>query len=72
MREIYSIHCVTNVGDYDAYVGQKLNGVMVGKIFVFEDDFGRVLYVVSDTNGQPLREYINCPVVIDYHDKEEV
>lgn len=70
MREIYSIHCVTNVGDGDhATVGQKLNGVIVTKIAEYSFD-GNFTYDALDADGHAVRSYINCPVVIDYYEKE--
>ena len=70
MRKIRTIRCITASGKWhELKIKDKVNGLMVTQILdkSLETPEGMyIAYIAVDENEMLIREYINCPVVVDY------
>ena len=63
---IKSIHCVTKEGTGDYLrIGDSIDGFIVSAFKHWADEAGYG-YKAVDKTGKIIREYCNCPVVVDY------
>jgi hypothetical protein len=75
MRKIKSIECITSQGiGHRITEGDTINDLIVAKILdrslqTQVDMY--ICYVAVDEHGNLIREYINCPIIVDYYEIDE-
>ena len=70
MRKIKSVCCMLPQGRDFCKVGETVNGAEVTAI-VRRETNGGVTYRVMDKYMGFIKEYVNCPMIVDYAEEDE-
>lgn len=73
MRKIESITIVSNQGVSTISIGQSINGLEITEIkdksLEYENSID-FIYTAYDKGGEVIKEIINCPVEVTFHEVE--